>query len=220
MIRVIVWLLHAFSYLLAVGTFIYLIGFSMNRYTFNTVDSGLQLPRWEALLRDIVLLLLFAVPHSLLARRGVKRFRWQKTVYLFVTAITLIVLFFKWEPIPNPVWFFRDAWWLDAIGWGGWLLTLYSAAILNHAHTFGWSTKPPRFQAPGLYRWIRHPQMLGVTLGLWVTHDMTQGHLLFAAVLTAYAWIGVWFEGRDLKRELGPEYLAWRERTGALLPRP
>ena len=220
MIRAIGWLLHTFSYLLAVGTFIYLIGFSMNRYTFNTVDSGLQLPRWEALLRDIVLLLLFAVPHSLLARRAVKRFRWHKTVYLFVTAITLIVLFFKWEPIPNPVWYFRDLWWLDAIGWGGWLLTIYSATVLNHAQTFGWSTKPARFQAPGLYRWVRHPQMIGIALGLWCTRDMTQGHLLFAAVLTAYAWIGVWFEERDLKRELGPEYLAWRERTGALLPRP
>ncbi|MCC6585521.1 MAG: hypothetical protein IT168_02275 [Bryobacterales bacterium] len=213
------WLIHAFTYLLAVGAFVYLVGFSMNRYTFSTVDSGLQLPRWEALLRDVVLLLLFALPHSLLARRVVKRFRWQKTVYLFATATTLIVLFVKWEPIPNPVWFFRDAWWMDAIGWSGWLLALYAAAILNHAHTFGWSTKPARFAAPGPYRWVRHPQMIGVTLGLWGTREMTQGHLLFAAALTIYAWIGVWLEERDLKRDLGPGYLAWRKRTGALLPR-
>lgn len=219
MMRALGWVLHALGYFLAVVSFLYLIGFSMNRYTFSTVDSGLQLPRWEAAVRDVVLLLLFALPHSLLARRSIKRFRWQKTAYLFVTAITLLVLFVKWEPIPNPVWFFRDAWWMDAIGWGGWLLALYSAAALNHAQTFGWSIKPARFQAPGLYRWMRHPQMLGVTMGLWGTRDMTQGHLLFSVMLTTYAWIGVWFEERDLKRDLGAGYLAWRERTGALLPR-
>ena len=213
------WPVHAVAYLLSIAAFFYLIGFSMNRYAFNTVDSGLQLPATEALVWDVFLLALFALPHSLLVRFQARHWRWRKTLYLLATTGSLFVLFLKWEPVPNLVWSFPAAWWLDAIGWLGWAAALYSAAICDHAHTFGWTSQPAAFQAPGLYRWIRHPQMLGVTLGLWGTRDMSQGHLLLAAGLTAYAWIGVYFEERGLKRQLGPEYLAWRRRTGLLWPR-
>lgn len=211
--------IHAFAYLWALATAVYLAGFVTNRYTFSSIDSGLQLPPREALVTDLLLLALFALPHSVFARTWFKRFSWHKTLYLLLTALTLTVLFFKWEPIPQPVWFLPGAWYLNAVGYAGWLLALFSAAILNHAYTFGWRRTPPPFHTPGPYARIRHPQMLGLLIALWCTADMTQGRLLFAAAMTVYVLVALRWEERDLIRHHGDAYLEYRRRAGLLFPR-
>lgn len=211
--------IHAFAYVWALATAVYLAGFVSNRYTFNSIDSGLQIPSREALATDILLLVLFALPHSLLARPWLKRFSWHKTLYLLATALTLTILFFKWEPIPNPVWFLPNAWYLNAAGYAGWLLALFSAAIMNHAYTFGWTRTPPSFRTPGPYARIRHPQMLGILIAFWCTADMTQGRLLFAAAMTVYVLLALRWEERDLIRQHGNTYLQYRRRAGLLFPR-
>ena len=211
--------LHSFAYLWALATAVYLAGFVTNRYTFSSIDSGLQLPPREALVRDLFLLALFALPHSLLARPWFKRISWHKTIYLLLTALTLTILFFKWEPIPQSVWFLPNAWYVNAVGYAGWLLALVSAAVMNHAYTFGWSRQPPPFRTPGPYARIRHPQMLGILIALWFTSDMTQGRLLFAAAMTVYILVSFRWEERDRIGQHGDAYRQYRRRAGLLFPR-
>jgi protein-S-isoprenylcysteine O-methyltransferase Ste14 len=211
--------LHSFVYLWALATAVYLAGFVTNRYTFNSIDSGLQIPPREALVIDVLLLAPFALPHSLLARQWFKRLSWHKTIYLLITAFTLTVLFFKWEPIPQSVWFLPNAWYLNTIGYVGWLLALFSAVIMNHAYTFGWTRTTPPFHTPGPYARIRHPQMLGILIAFWCTADMTQGRLVFAAVMTVYILLALRWEERDLIHHHGEAYLQYRRRAGLLFPR-
>lgn len=210
---------HLAAYVWALATAAYFVGFISNRYTPSTVDSGVQAPTLEALLTDIGLLALFTVPHSLLARRWWKAWRWHKTAYLVVTAGTLTLLFARWEPLPRLVWKLEGAWWLNWVGVAGWLLALYAAAVMNHAYTFGWTTRSPAFHTPGPYGRVRHPQMLGILIGVWSTPEMSEGRLLVAAFLTVYILVAVRWEERDLEAAHGAAYREYRKRAGMLFPR-
>ena len=54
-----------------------------------------------------------------------------------------------------------------------------------------------------LYKIIRHPLMAGFLIAFWATPIMTEGHLLFAGLMTAYVLFGIHVEERDLLRMLG-----------------
>jgi methanethiol S-methyltransferase len=228
-------------YLFFLATFTYAIGFVGNLPLLpKTIDSGVPAPLVEALLVNTALLGLFAVQHSVMARRSFKRW-WTRIVpepverssFVLAASLVLALLLWQWRPIAAPlVWQVTDPMGrlaLQAVFWSGWAVLLISTFLINHFELFGlrqvWARMHGRtlpaadFRTPLFYRHVRHPIYLGFVLGFWATPEMSAGHLLFAAASTGYILIGIWFEERDLIAQFGERYRAYRAQTGMLLPR-
>jgi protein-S-isoprenylcysteine O-methyltransferase Ste14 len=224
-------------YLLVLATFLYAIGFVGNVVVPKSVDSGATAPLAEALAVNLLLLGLFAVQHSLMARRGFKRW-WlrivpppmERSTFVLAASLTLALLFWQWRPITAPlIWSVENPAGkalLHAVFWLGWATVVGSTFLIDHFEFFGLrqaSGRPertPQFRTPGLYRYLRHPIYLGFVLAFWATPTMSAGHLLFAVAMTGYILIGIWFEERDLVAQFGERYCAYRRQVGMLLPRP
>jgi protein-S-isoprenylcysteine O-methyltransferase Ste14 len=202
----------AVSFLLSLLALLYLVGFVLNRYTFSSIDSGLQIPTREAIVVNLILLALFGLQHSGMARRWFKRFvPWpiERSVYLLATSFILLALFIKWEPMPKSVWFLRTAWPFQFLHSLAGALVIWATVAQGALHFFGfqqvWAYVRGRtysrqaFVATGPYRYTRHPQMIGTLTFFWATPDMTEGHLLFAAVMTVYVLMAVRWEERDYR---------------------
>jgi protein-S-isoprenylcysteine O-methyltransferase Ste14 len=228
------------SYLVFLASFLYAVGFIGNLLVPKSIDSGASAPLPAALLVDTVLLLLFAVPHSVMARPAFKRW-WTKFVpppverstYVLQSSLLLGLLFWKWRPIPAVVWDVghpAGRWLLQAVFWAGWTVVLASTFLIDHfdlfglrqvhLHASGREYTPPAFRTPGLYRYVRHPLMSGFLLAFWATPTMTAGHLLFAAATTGYILIALQLEERDLAGYHGDRYRAYRKQVGMLFPLP
>ena len=219
------------SFALSMLALVYLVGFVLNRYTFSTVDSGLQIPEREAVVIDVALLALFGVQHSGLASAWFKRVAgavWSRTIYLLTTALVLLALFVFWEPMPRLVWRIAEPRWPFqlALAAGGALVTwaLVSQSALHFvgfrqawAYFRGQPYAAPAFSERGPYRYSRHPMMIGTLLFLWVTPEMSEGHLLLAAVWTPYILLAMRWEEADLERELGAAYADYRRRVRRLV---
>lgn len=228
------------SYLAFLAAILYAVGFVGNLRVPKSIDSGTGGPPGYAAFVDIVLLALFAVPHSVMARPGFKRWWMQfvappveRSTYVLVSSLLLGLLFWQWRPIPLIVWHvshLAGLWLLHAAFWLGWVLVLVSTFLIDHFDLFGLrqvylfacgrSYRPADFKTPGLYRFIRHPLMTGFLIAFWAAPTMTAGHLLFAMITTGYIFIAVRFEERDLERFYGERYRAYRRQTGMLLPLP
>jgi len=229
------------SYLFFLGTFVYAIGFVGNLPLLpKTIDSGAGAPLVETLVVDLALLGLFAVQHSVMARRGFKRW-WtrvipesvERSTFVLAATAALALLLWQWRPIAEPViWSVSDPvarFVLHGVFWLGWGVLLISTFLINHFELFGlrqvWAnlrgqTLPvPEFRTPLFYRHVRHPIYLGFVLAFWATPQMTAGHLLFAAACTGYILIGIWFEERDLVALFGQRYQVYRQQVGMLLPK-
>jgi protein-S-isoprenylcysteine O-methyltransferase Ste14 len=236
-----------FSFLYGVAAYtaglvalLYLIGFSGNLLVPKSVGIGPGASWGHAMSIDLVLLALFGVQHSVMARRGFKRW-WTRVVpaaverstYVLATCVALALMFWLWVPIASPVvWRVEgDAgvtllWSLFGLGW---LLVLVSTFLINHFELFGLqqvftrltgrALPAAQFETPLLYRYVRHPLYAGLLLSLWTVPVMTAGRLLFSIGLSAYILIGIGFEERDLLREFGERYRRYREEVGMLLPR-
>lgn len=227
------------SYLAFLGSFVYSIGFVGDLLAPKTIDSGPQVPTFEALAIDMLLLGGFAVPHSVMARPGFKR-RWtrlvppqvERSTYVLTSSLLLGLLFWQWRPLPRVVWdarlpSARTA--LSGLFWAGWLVVLASTFLIDHFDLFGLRQTslyaagrpytPPPFRTRSLYRHVRHPIMLGFLIAFWATPTMTWGHLLFAAATTAYIAVGVRLEEKDLLGAHGVSYEDYRRRVPMLLPR-
>jgi protein-S-isoprenylcysteine O-methyltransferase Ste14 len=228
------------SYVLFLAAFLYAVGFVGNLVVPKSIDSGPSDRLPAALLADTLLLLLFAVPHSIMARPAFKRW-WTKFVpppverstYVLVSSLLLGLLFWQWRPIPAVVWNVghpAGRWLLHAVFWAGWAIVLVSTFLIDHFDLFGLRQvylsasgrehTPPAFRTPGLYRYVRHPLMTGFLLAFWATPTMTAGHLLFAAATTGYILIALQLEERDLVGYHGDQYRAYRKQVGMLLPLP
>jgi protein-S-isoprenylcysteine O-methyltransferase Ste14 len=227
------------SYLIFLATLGYAIGFVGDFLVPKTIDSGPRGPTAEALIVDVLLLVLFAVPHSVMARPGFKR-RWtrlvpppvERSTYVLVSSLLLGLVFWGWLPLPGVVWDARGSAAITAL-WGlfgaGWLVVLISTFLIDHFDLFGlrqvylYATgrpyTPPPFRTPALYRVVRHPIMLGFVVAFWATPRMTWGHLLFAVLTTAYILIGVRLEERDLRVHIGDSYEVYSRRVPMLVPR-
>lgn len=226
------------TYLIFLGTFLYAIGFVSQYVVPKTIDSGPASALPTALLTNLVLMSIFAVQHSGMARQGFKRLfarfaspAIERSTYVLLASLTLILLFWQWQPMPTVLWNIEDpvlAGVAIAGGFLGWLIVLYSTFLISHfelfgltqvvAHFAGRMVEPVRFKTPGLYRLIRHPIYLGFIIAFWCTPTMTLGHLLFAAVTTAYIFVGIYLEERDLVSMFGDQYRRYRERVAMLLP--
>lgn len=224
-------------YLVFLGVFLYAVGFVGGFLVPRTVDSGPSAALGTALLIDVGLLLLFALQHSVMARRWFKE-RWtrivprhlERSTYVLIASLVLALIFWQWRPVPGTVWSVSGAgatvlWSVFALGW---IVVLVTTFLIDHFNLFGlrqvWlhfrgePYEPPRFQKPGLYRFVRHPLYLGFLLAFWAIPEMTVGHLLFAAATTGYILLAIQFEERDLIRYHGEAYAEYRERVPMLLP--
>ena len=236
--RITVFLFGVVAYLMFFGTISYAVGFVAGMVVPKGIDDGTVVPAVEALIINLVLMSLFAVQHSVMAR---KSFKWwwtqfvphaiERSVYVLLASLTLILLFWQWRPMPEIVWQVADpaaATALIALSLVGWVLVLTSTFLINHFELFGLHqviinlagrTMPePRFKTPVLYKLVRHPIYLGFIIAFWATPVMTVGHLLFAAVTTAYIFVGIFLEERDLVGQFGEDYKRYRARVGMLIP--
>lgn len=226
------------SYLIFFFTFLYALGFVGNILVPKGIDSEPQLPLTQALVINLLLLTLFALQHSIMARPAFKH-RWtriipaaaERSTYTLFSSLALIVLFVYWQPLGGMVWQVDNpvgeaALW---IGFGfGWSLVLISTFLINHFDLFGlrqvWlyfrgrDYTPLRFATPGPYRFIRHPLYLGWFFAFWCIPTMTVTHLLFAIVTTTYILVAIRWEERDLITALGEDYRAYRRAVPMLIP--
>ncbi|MBM4337639.1 MAG: isoprenylcysteine carboxylmethyltransferase family protein [Deltaproteobacteria bacterium] len=228
------------SYVVFLVSLLYAIGFVGNFVVPKSIDSGIAGPASEALLVDVLLLLAFAIPHSVMARAGFKRW-WTRVVpkslerstYVLVSSLLLLLLYWGWQPIPGVVWQTENAiavailW---ALFWLGWALVLYSSFAIDHFDLFGlrqvWlrfrgvEYAPVPFEQPWLYTIVRHPLMLGFLLAFWAAPTLTQGHLLFSLATSGYILVGIVLEERDLVKAHGQSYVIYTREVRMLLPIP
>jgi protein-S-isoprenylcysteine O-methyltransferase Ste14 len=239
MARILAFLYGTAAYLLFLVTFLYAIGFVTGLPVPKTIDTGAIVPVEEALIVNVLLMSLFAIQHSVMARKGFKRWWTQfvsptveRSTYVLSSTLALILLLWQWRPIPAIIWQVTDptvAMSLVMLSLFGWVIVLTSTFLINHfelfglqqvvLNLFGRSAGEMRFRTPMLYKLVRHPLYLGFIIAFWATPVMTAGHLLFAAVTTAYIFVGIMLEERDLVAEFGDEYRNYRERVGMLVPK-
>jgi methanethiol S-methyltransferase len=228
------------AYAACLATLVYLIGFSGNLLVPKSIDVGSSASWPAALGVNLLVLVLFAAQHSVMARRGFKRW-WtrivppavERSTYVTATCIVLALLFWLWVPISKPVvWRVEDAamtWFLWSLFGLGWLVVLISTFLINHFELFGLrqvfarltgrAMPDARFETPLLYRYVRHPLYVGLLLSFWSVPVMTAGHLVFSLGGTLYIFAGIRFEERDLIAQFGDRYRRYRAEVGMLLPR-
>jgi len=230
-----------FAYAVFFATFLYLICFVGNfSIAPVTVDrSGPASPVAVAVVIDLILIAMFGLQHSVMARQGFKR-AWtrivphqaERSVYVLVASLMLIILFLFWRPIEGTLWDAHGTaiemllWLGFAAGWG---IVLLSTFLLNHFELFGlqqaWfhvtgrTAAKPQMRQPMFYKWVRHPLYSGFFLAFWSTPVMTYGHLLLAAGLSVYMLIAIQYEERDLVGMFGSDYKNYRKQAGMLTPR-
>ena len=240
MTRILGFLYGLASYVMFLGTFVYAIGFVSGLPVPKTIDMGPVVPMTEALVVNMLLMSLFAIQHSVMARQGFKRW-WthvvppsiERSTYVLFTSLVLLLLYWQWQPIPAFVWTVHNptvAGMFNGIFWLGWVVLVVSTFLLNHfelfglsqvfARLFGKQLSDAKFRTPLLYRYVRHPIYLGVLLAVWATPAMTVGHLLFAGMITGYILIGIQLEERDLVKQFGDQYRRYRQRAAMLIPFP
>ena len=236
--RVATFVYGALSYLIFFATFLYAIGFIGNVVVPKSIDSGRTAPLGEALLINAALLTLFAVQHSTMARPWFKRM-WtrvipkqaERSTYVLLSSVLLILLFVLWQPIGGVVWNVQQPV-LRGVLYGlfamGFLLVLISTFLINHFDLFGlrqvWlylrgkEYTQLRFGTPILYRHIRHPLYLGWLFAFWATPTMTIAHLVFALATTAYIFMAIHFEEKDLIEVYGDAYKRYKQNVPMIVP--
>ncbi len=228
------------SYVVAMASLVYAIGFIGNIYVPKTIDSGATFPLWGAISINVVLLTIFAVQHSVMARPAFKSVLTQfisvsaeRSVYVLLSGLALWLLFWQWRPLPTEIWsvqneIFTTLLW--ALYFAGWATVVLSTFLISHTELFGlrqvlknWMGQPAtasEFKTPLLYKFVRHPIYFGMLLVFWAAPVMTLGHVLFSVATTGYILIGATLEERDLIAVFGDKYRDYRRHVSMLIPWP
>ena len=226
------------SYATFFAAFLYAIGFVEDAVVPKTIDSGTAGALVTSLVIDALLLGVFAIQHSVMARPAFKA-AWTKIVppaierstYVLLASLALVLLFWQWRPLPAVIWTapagaVSTA--LMAVSLAGWLIVLTSTFLINHFDLFGlrqvWAyasgkeIPPPDFRTPLFYRVVRHPIYLGFIIAFWAAPQMTLGRLVFAIATTGYILIAIQFEEHDLVAFFGDTYRAYQKQVSMILP--
>ena len=238
MSQVLAFLYGVTAYAVSFATLLYAIGFVEGVGVPKGIDDGLVVPTTEALIVNLLLISLFAVQHSVMARPQFKAV-WtrivpkpiERSTYILAASLALIVLYWQWRPMHEVIWQVSNpqvAAAVTGLSLLGWVLVFLSTFFINHFELFGLQQvfnnlvghdmPKPRFRVPALYKLVRHPLYLGLLIAFWAAPVMTAGHLLFAAVNTFYILIAIQLEERDLIDVFGDEYRRYRDRVSMLLP--
>jgi len=209
-----------FAYLLFLVAALYMVGFLANFMVPKSISSIPESSMGQAVLINLLLLSVFAIQHSLMARASFKK--WitgfmnpaiERSTYVLLSNLALFLLFWKWQPMEMVIWEAKSEmiYWIVMGLFGlGWVVVLASTFMINHFELTGlqqiydnWKNKQPEnsaFQINYLYKFVRHPLMLGFLMVFWATPYMTLGHLLFTGVMTLYIFASVkYLEERDLQ---------------------
>jgi protein-S-isoprenylcysteine O-methyltransferase Ste14 len=226
------------SYAVFFISFLYAIGFVGNLIVPKGVDSGTEVSMAESLIVNLVLLALFAVQHTIMARPAFKKW-WttiiprevERSTFVLVTSLLLLLLYWQWRPMTGVVWSVESTVGiliLTGIFWLGWVVVLLSTFMIDHFDLFGLRQvylplvnkeySGIKFKTTMFYKFVRHPIMLGFIIAFWSTPHMTVGHLLFAAATTIYILMGLQFEEHDLRAAIGSEYEEYRKQVPMLIP--
>lgn len=226
------------SYLVFLAVFVYFAAFTDGVLVPRHVDVGASGDPWTSAGIDLALIAAFGLQHSIMARRGFKRLltrvlpaRVERATFVLASSLVLALLMWQWRPLGSTVWTIENEplaialWTINVVGWVG---VPISSLLIDHLELFGirqaWhgfrrtTFERKGFVAPYLYRYVRHPMMLSLMVGLWVTPHMTVGHALLSFGMTIYVFVGVHFEERALAEELGLAYLQYKESTPRFLP--
>jgi protein-S-isoprenylcysteine O-methyltransferase Ste14 len=236
--RFIAFLYGLVSYVAFFATFLYAFGFVSGLVVPKDIDTGMVVPVAEAIVVNVLLLSVFAIQHSVMARKQFKQWWTQfvpksveRSTYVLFSSLALVLVFWQWRAMPTVIWHIDNpqlAMAATGLSFAGWLIALTSTFLINHFELFGLhqvannlahrDMPTPRFRTPLYYKLVRHPLYLGFIIAFWVAPTMTVGHLLFAAVTTAYIFVGVLLEERDLVDLFGDEYLRYKDRVSMLVP--
>lgn len=236
--RALIFLYGLICYVMFLATFLYAIGFIGDIFVPKTIDSGAAGPIGMAIVIDAVLLTIFALQHSVMARPEFKKW-WtrfipksmERSTFVLFANLALVLLYWQWRPIPAVVWSVQSHWaqiLIRAIYAAGWFILLTGTFMISHAHLFGLKqvyekltkkeVSAPQFMQPGYYKYIRHPLMLGFIISFWAAPVMTVGHLLFAAASTGYILVALQLEERDLIKFFGEKYIEYKKRVPMFIP--
>src|SRR5262245_37711490 len=237
--RAVILLYGAATYLFFLAVFLYTIGFVGGFVVPKDIENGLPGDTPSAVLVDVVLLALFAIQHTVMARPAFKRWWTQivpaaaeRSTFVLCASALLALIVWQWRPLPGVVWEVESPIGvavLHGLYFLGWAIVLYATFLIDHFelfgvrqtidHAFGRPTEEPRFTERSLYRVVRHPLMLGFLIAFWAAPVMSPGRFLFAGVITAWVLVGIRIEESTLVEMHGELYEGYRRRVPALLPR-
>lgn len=227
------------SYIVFLIAYLYAIGFVGNIFVPKSIDSGVETTWFSSVFINAVLLSVFALQHSIMARPTFKKWftsifshAMERSTYILLSSLALLLIYWQWQPITTVVWETESKIAiivLTGIFFLGWLIVLLSTFMINHFELFGLAqifdnlknkqTPNPKFQTNYLYKIVRHPIMLGFIIAFWATPTMTVGHLLFALVTTIYIFIAVkYLEEKDLRKHIGEKYEAYQKEVPMIIP--
>ena len=204
-----------------------------------SIDRPAVLPFAQAFFKDLFLVMLFGIQHSVMARKSFKK--WisrilpmpiERSTYVLISGILLAFLVWQWEPMGGIIWIIPEGsllyYVIYTLFFAGWAILFISTFLINHFDLFGLrqtyhellkkSYKPPEFKVKAFYKFVRHPLYLGGIMGIWATPTMTLTHMCFAILLTTYFVIGALFEEKDLILDFGDDYRNYQKKTGMFIP--
>lgn len=227
------------AYLIGFSAILLWISFSGNLHPAVSIDGAVKSPTWVAILKNLGLITIFGVQHSVMARATFKKWITQfipeyleRSTYILFSGLFLALLIWQWEPLGGTVWIIEASnpayYLLYTFFFLGWGLLFFSSFVINHFDLFGLRQAylnligrpytPLVYKEISLYKYVRHPLYLGMVLGVWCTPNMTITHLLYAILITAYVLTGIYFEEQDLLRSFGDTYADYQRRVPKLLP--